>query len=130
MSKVDIFTPLDLGFTTIKNRVLMGSMHTGLEETKNGHKKMAKFYEQRARGGVGLIVTGGIAPNFSGRTHGACPPLALGLLPVFSKPRRLPGHSARPTCGLSTPGLKVSVGAWVTCSVPIGSRLGTRSGRP
>ncbi|HLV47449.1 MAG TPA: NADPH-dependent 2,4-dienoyl-CoA reductase [Aliidiomarina sp.] len=59
--------PLDLGFTTLKNRVLMGSMHTGLEEAKGGFDKLAEFYAQRARGGVGLIVTGGISPNFRGR---------------------------------------------------------------
>lgn len=58
--------PLDLGFTTIKNRVLMGSMHTGLEESPNGFEKMATFYAERARGGVGIIVTGGIAPNVEG----------------------------------------------------------------
>jgi 2,4-dienoyl-CoA reductase (NADPH2) len=64
-----LFSPLDLGHTTLKNRVLMGSMHTGLEEAKNGHKKMARFYAERARAGVGLIVTGGISPNFQGRAH-------------------------------------------------------------
>ncbi|MFT5382735.1 MAG: 2,4-dienoyl-CoA reductase (NADPH2) [Saprospiraceae bacterium] len=58
--------PLDLGFTTLKNRVLMGSMHTGLEETKNGFHRMAAYYGERARGGVGLIVTGGISPNRAG----------------------------------------------------------------
>lgn len=58
-----LLAPLDLGFTTLKNRVLMGSMHTGLEELPKGHEKMAAFYAERARGGVGLIVTGGIAPN-------------------------------------------------------------------
>ncbi|MAZ48235.1 MAG: NADPH-dependent 2,4-dienoyl-CoA reductase [Halobacteriovoraceae bacterium] len=63
----DLFTPLDLGHTTLKNRFLMGSMHTGLEEAKDGFHKMAEFYAQRARGGVGLIVTGGIAPNLQGR---------------------------------------------------------------
>ena len=63
-----IFEPLDLGFTTIKNRILMGSMHTGLEEEKNGYERMAAFYAERARGGVGLIVTGGIAPNIQGWT--------------------------------------------------------------
>lgn len=62
----NLFEPLDLGFTQLKNRVLMGSMHTGLEEEKNGMEKMAAFYEARAKGGVGLIVTGGIAPNRSG----------------------------------------------------------------
>lgn len=61
-----LFSPLNLGFTTLKNRVLMGSMHTGLEEEKNGFHKMAKYYGERARGGVGLIVTGGIAPNMAG----------------------------------------------------------------
>ena len=62
-----LLAPLDLGFTQLKNRVLMGSMHTGLEETKNGFEKMAVYFGERARGGVGLIVTGGIAPNNAGR---------------------------------------------------------------
>ena len=61
-----LFEPLDLGHTTLKNRVLMGSMHTGLEETKNGFEKMAAYFAARARGGVGLIVTGGVAPNWAG----------------------------------------------------------------
>ena len=59
--------PLDLGFTTLKNRVLMGSMHLGLEEVPGGFERMAAFYAERARGEVGLIVTGGIAPNLKGR---------------------------------------------------------------
>ena len=63
-----IFEPLDLGFTTLKNRILMGSMHTGLEEEKNGIERIATYYAERARGGVGLIVTGGIAPNIQGWT--------------------------------------------------------------
>ena len=62
-----LLAPLDLGFTTLKNRVLMGSMHTGLEEAGDGFAKMAEFYATRARGGVALMVTGGIAPNLSGR---------------------------------------------------------------
>ncbi|WP_068545018.1 NADPH-dependent 2,4-dienoyl-CoA reductase [Thalassotalea crassostreae] len=62
-----LLAPLDLGFTTLSNRVLMGSMHTGLEEERNGFEKLAAFYEERAKGGVGLIVTGGISPNFRGR---------------------------------------------------------------
>ena len=62
-----LFQPLDLGFTTLPNRVLMGSMHIGLEEAPNGFERMAAFYAERARGGVGLIVTGGIAPNDEGR---------------------------------------------------------------
>ncbi len=62
-----LLEPLDLGFTTLANRSLMGSMHTGLEEEKGGFKKLAAFYEARAKGGVGLIVTGGISPNTRGR---------------------------------------------------------------
>lgn len=61
-----LFRSLDLGFTTLPNRVLMGSMHTGLEEERNGFDKMAAYYAERAAGGVGLIVTGGIAPNRAG----------------------------------------------------------------
>ncbi len=61
-----LLKPLDLGFTTLKNRVLMGSMHTRLEESKNGFEKMAAYFAERARGQVGLIVTGGIAPNRAG----------------------------------------------------------------
>ena len=63
-----IFEPLDLGFTTLKNRILMGSIHTGLEEEKNGIDKIAAYYAERAKGGVGLIVTGGISPNIQGWT--------------------------------------------------------------
>ncbi|MDO8653139.1 MAG: NADPH-dependent 2,4-dienoyl-CoA reductase [Undibacterium sp.] len=59
--------PLDLGFTTLPNRLLMGSMHVGLEEVENGFERMAAFYAERARGGVALIVTGGIAPNARAR---------------------------------------------------------------
>ncbi|GAA3915597.1 NADPH-dependent 2,4-dienoyl-CoA reductase [Streptomyces lacrimifluminis] len=62
-----LLTPLNLGFTTLPNRVLMGSMHVGLEEAEHGFERMAEFYAARARGGVGLIVTGGIAPNDAGR---------------------------------------------------------------
>ncbi len=61
-----LLKPLDLGFTTLKNRVLMGSMHTGLEEQKNGFERLAAFYAERAKGGVGLIVTGGISPDYFG----------------------------------------------------------------
>lgn len=62
----NLFAPLDLGFTTLKNRALMGSMHTNLEEQKDGFDKLAAFYADRAKGGVGLIVTGGISPNREG----------------------------------------------------------------
>ena len=66
-----LLAPLDLGFTTLKNRVLMGSMHVGLEEVPGGYDRMAAFYAERAAGGVGLIVTGGISPNDHGVTfHG------------------------------------------------------------
>lgn len=64
-----MLAPLDLGFTTLKNRVLMGSMHTGLEEVADGHERMAAYFGERAKGGVGLIVTGGIGPNTEGGTH-------------------------------------------------------------
>ncbi len=62
----NLLEPLDLGFTKLRNRVLMGSMHTNLEEAKNGFERLAAFYAERARGGVGLIVTGGISPNEEG----------------------------------------------------------------
>ncbi len=64
-----MLAPLDLGFTTLKNRVLMGSMHTGLEEAENGVAKMAAYYAERAKGGVGLIISGGIGANHEGGTH-------------------------------------------------------------
>ncbi|MBP7133380.1 MAG: NADPH-dependent 2,4-dienoyl-CoA reductase, partial [Aquabacterium sp.] len=64
-----LLQPLDLGFTTLRNRVLMGSMHVGLEEAKDGFERMAEFYAERARGGVALMVTGGIAPNDDGRPY-------------------------------------------------------------
>lgn len=66
MSYPSLFAPLDLGFTRLKNRVLMGSMHTGLEEHPDGVARLAAFYAERARHGVALIVTGGIAPSPSG----------------------------------------------------------------
>lgn len=62
-----LFQPLDLGFTQLKNRILMGSMHTGLEEDKEDMSRLAEFYRERAQGGAGLIVTGGFAPNRAGR---------------------------------------------------------------
>ncbi|MBA3902386.1 MAG: NADPH-dependent 2,4-dienoyl-CoA reductase [Rhodocyclaceae bacterium] len=62
-----LLAPLDLGFTTLRNRTLMGSMHTGLEEAPEGFRRMAAFFAERARGGAGLIVTGGFAPNLAGR---------------------------------------------------------------
>jgi len=61
-----LFSPLNLGFTQIKNRAIMGSMHTGLEEAENGFERLAAYYAERARGGVGMIITGGIPPNLEG----------------------------------------------------------------
>ena len=61
-----LFEPLDLGFTTLRNRSLMGSMHTGLEDKKRDFPKLAAYFEERAKGGVGLIVTGGFAPSVEG----------------------------------------------------------------
>ncbi len=62
MTYSNLLAPLDLGHVTLKNRVLMGSMHVGLEEEGDG-SKLAAYFAARAKGGVGLIVTGGIAPN-------------------------------------------------------------------
>lgn len=79
-----LFTPLDLGFTTLKNRVLMGSMHLGLEELPDGFERMAAFYAERARANVALIVTGGIGPNPEGaiQAHAA----------VLNKPEQVAQH--------------------------------------
>ena len=63
-----LFRPLDLGFLKLRNRVIMGSMHTGLEDEGDGYRKLAAYFEARAQAGVGLIITGGISPNFVGRT--------------------------------------------------------------
>ena len=65
----NLLAPLDLGFTTLKNRTLMGSMHTGLEEKPGGFERMAAYFAERARGGVGLMVTGGIGPNEEGGVY-------------------------------------------------------------
>ncbi|WP_375738104.1 FAD-dependent oxidoreductase [Pseudomonas boanensis] len=65
----NLLAPLDLGFTTLRNRTLMGSMHTGLEEKPNGFERMAVYFAERARGGVGLMVTGGIGPNAEGGVY-------------------------------------------------------------
>jgi 2,4-dienoyl-CoA reductase (NADPH2) len=62
-----LLEPLDLGFTSLRNRIIMGSMHTGLEERWHGYKRLARFYQERAKAGVALIVTGGVSPNFNGR---------------------------------------------------------------
>ncbi|MFK7864246.1 MAG: FAD-dependent oxidoreductase [Pseudohongiellaceae bacterium] len=79
-----LLTPLDLGFTTLKNRVLMGSMHTGLEDIPDSHERMAAFYAERAAGGVGLIVTGGFMPSET------C--LPEGATPLFKQPDQVKKH--------------------------------------
>jgi 2,4-dienoyl-CoA reductase (NADPH2) len=61
-----LLAPLSLGFTTLRNRVMMGSMHTGLEDRRKDYERLAAYFAERARGGVGLLVTGGIAPNIAG----------------------------------------------------------------
>ncbi len=66
MNYPHLFTPLDLGHVTLPNRVLMGSMHTGLEDKARDYKKLAAYFAERARGGAGLMVTGGIAPSIAG----------------------------------------------------------------
>ena len=71
-----LLSPLDLGFTTLKNRVLMGSMHTMLEDVPGGHERMAQFYRERAKGQVGLIVTGGFSPNEEARALPMGEPMA------------------------------------------------------
>jgi 2,4-dienoyl-CoA reductase (NADPH2) len=73
-----LMAPLDLGHVTLRNRVLMGSMHTGLEEASDGFERMAAFYAARAKGGVSLMVTGGIAPNFAGRLEPKASQLSFG----------------------------------------------------
>jgi len=64
-----LLEPLDLGFTTLRNRVVMGSMHTGLEDRARDFDRLAAYYAERARGGAGLIVTGGFAPNLAGALY-------------------------------------------------------------
>ncbi len=79
-----LLEPLDLGFTQLRNRVLMGSMHTGLEDIPDAHERMAAFYGERAAGGVALIVTGGFMPN----AH--C--LPAGEEPVYRQPGAIEKH--------------------------------------
>ena len=67
MSFENLLNPLDLGFTTLKNRIMMGSMHTGIELLDQPFPRLAAFYGERAKGGASLIVTGGYAPNETGK---------------------------------------------------------------
>lgn len=79
-----LLAPLDLGFTTLRNRVLMGSMHTGLEEAEGGFERLAAYYGERAAGGTGLIVTGGFAPNEAAR--------GAPWMKTFSTPEQVAPH--------------------------------------
>ena len=78
-----LFRPLELGFTTLRNRVLMGSMHTGLEDRASDFPKLAAYFAERSAGGVGLIVTGGFAPNI------------VGWLKPFASRMSMPWHPRR-----------------------------------
>ncbi|MDC0003125.1 NADPH-dependent 2,4-dienoyl-CoA reductase [Porticoccaceae bacterium] len=77
----NLFSPLDLGFTQLKNRALMGSMHTGLEEVEGGFERLAAYFAERAHGGVGMMITGGISPNEEG-----------GMGSEMSTPEHAEGH--------------------------------------
>ena len=90
-----LFEPLELGFTTLRNRIVMGSMHTGLEDRERDYPKLAAYFAARARGGVGLMVTGGIAPNrvgwlapFAGVTNSTWGRDAASLCPLGESERR------------------------------------------
>jgi len=95
-----LLEPLDLGFTTLRNRVIMGSMHTGLEEARDGGRRMAAFFAERARGGVGLIVTGGVSPNLVGKVS----PVSA----VLSRPWQLGPHR-RVTAAVHEAGGKIAL---------------------
>ncbi len=92
-----VFAPLDLGVVTLPNRVVMGSMHTGLEEAPDGFVRLAAFYAERAAAGVGLIVTGGIAPNAEGRLS---PVGAVLTTPAEAEPHRLVTDAVHAAGGL------------------------------
>jgi len=95
-----LFAPLDLGFVTLPNRVVMGSMHVGLEEAPDGFVRLAAFYAERAAAGVGLIVTGGIAPNAEGRL---APNGATLTTPAEAEPHRLVTDAVHAAGGLNLP---------------------------
>ncbi|NIB43477.1 NADPH-dependent 2,4-dienoyl-CoA reductase [Pseudomaricurvus alkylphenolicus] len=81
-----LFEPLDLGFTRLKNRILMGSMHTGLEhDGDEGYQRLAAYYAERAKGGVAMIITGGTSPNMAGMAGGDA-------AEVFNSPQQVPNH--------------------------------------
>ena len=93
-----VFSPLDLGFTRLKNRILMGSMHTGLEEAENGYARMAEYFAERARGGVAMIITGGIAPNREAGLGAKLSPPAESLSFVHARSSRPTTPSRRCHC--------------------------------
>lgn len=101
-----LFAPLELGFTTLKNRVLMGSMHTGLEELPDGAQRLAAFYAERARHGVALIVTGGIAPAPSGVTMAGARYSTMPAIwrTIVILPTRYIRKAAKSPCRSCTPG--------------------------
>ncbi|STS86439.1 2,4-dienoyl-CoA reductase [Klebsiella variicola] len=109
-----LFAPLELGFTTLKNRVLMGSMHTGLEELPDGAQRLAAFYAERARHGVALIVTGGIAPAPSGVTMagGAVLNDASHLRTIAILPTRYIRKAAKSPCRSCIPAVTATSPRW------------------
>ena len=91
-----LLAPLDLGFVTLRNRVLMGSMHTGLEDDPKKVPRLEAYFAERARGGVGLIVTGGFAPNIEGW---AAPFSGRLTTPAAAARPRIPAPAADRTVG-------------------------------
>jgi 2,4-dienoyl-CoA reductase (NADPH2) len=91
-----LLEPLDLGFARLRNRVLMGSMHTGLEDDPKKFPRLQRYFAERARGGVGLIVTGGIAPNVEGWTGPFAGRLATRAAAERHKPITAAVHAEEP----------------------------------
>ena len=124
-----LLAPLDLGFTTLRNRVLMGSMHTGLEDRAGDFPKLAAYFAERAQGGVGLMVTGGFAPNI------------VGWLKPFAGRLSLPWHVRRhrqvrrannatttstpttPNCSPSAARTKSVCASGIDCGLPVPAPL-------
>src|SRR3970282_2729991 len=103
LSYPNLFRPLDLGFVTLPNRVLMGSMHTGLEARPDGIARLAAFYAARARGGAALLVTGGFSPNEAGnigphRAQMSTPAEAAAHRPITQAVPAAGGAGGPPAC--------------------------------
>src|SRR5258705_2161484 len=94
MTYPKLLSPLDLGFTTLRNRVVMGSMHTGLEDRARDTDRLAEYFAERARGGVGLIITGGYAPNRAGWLLPFAAPMISTPQARRHRPVTQPGHDA------------------------------------